>query len=107
VWHDGGKRRLNRLAAALDGMEGVWAPVLSTTEVIEDEQALVNGIVSPVQIDGSQSYLASTPPGQFDEQLIGDLTASPAHGQHTEEILLEFGLEWDQIADLKERGAIM
>ena len=30
----------------------------------------------------------------------------PELGQHTEEVLLELGFEWEQIAGLKEKGAI-
>jgi len=30
----------------------------------------------------------------------------PELGQHTEEVLLELGYNWDQIVALKERGAI-
>jgi crotonobetainyl-CoA:carnitine CoA-transferase CaiB-like acyl-CoA transferase len=31
---------------------------------------------------------------------------SPELGQHTEDVLLEMGLDWDRIIALKERGAI-
>ena len=32
--------------------------------------------------------------------------AAPEFNQHTEEVLLEVGLTWDQIAKLKEKGVI-
>jgi formyl-CoA transferase len=31
---------------------------------------------------------------------------APELGQHTEELLLELGLEWDEIAKLREDGVI-
>ena len=90
----------------LDSMQGVWAPVLSTAEVVADEQALVNGIVTPVRLGDNSSYLAAGSPGQFDEDLVGELTACPEPGQHTEEALLELGLDWEEIIALKEAGAV-
>ena len=33
-------------------------------------------------------------------------TAAPEFGQHTEEVLLEAGLTWEEIAELRERGVI-
>ena len=101
------RRTLAEWRKALDTMEGVWAPLLSAAEVTEDEQALVNGIVTPVTIDDTTSYLGAASPGQFDEEPIGALRASPEHGQHTEEVLLELGLGWDEISSLKEVGAII
>jgi crotonobetainyl-CoA:carnitine CoA-transferase CaiB-like acyl-CoA transferase len=35
------------------------------------------------------------------------LGPAPEHGQHTEEILLELGIGWDDIADGKASGAIL
>jgi crotonobetainyl-CoA:carnitine CoA-transferase CaiB-like acyl-CoA transferase len=32
---------------------------------------------------------------------------SPEHGQHTEEILMELGIDWDDIEKAKEAGAIL
>ena len=31
----------------------------------------------------------------------------PEHGQHTEEVLVELGRSWDEIAELKQRGAVL
>jgi len=35
-----------------------------------------------------------------------ELRKGPEHAQHTEEVLLELGLEWDRIVELKQLGAI-
>ena len=32
---------------------------------------------------------------------------APQYGEHTEEILLEIGYNWDEISRLKEEGAII
>jgi crotonobetainyl-CoA:carnitine CoA-transferase CaiB-like acyl-CoA transferase len=45
-------------------------------------------------------------PVQFDET-PAELTRAPEHGEHTEAILLELGLDWDAIIALKESGAVL
>ena len=35
------------------------------------------------------------------------LTPAPDHGEHTEEVLLELGRTWDEIAELKARDAVL
>jgi len=38
---------------------------------------------------------------------MGHFVAAPEPGQHTEEILLEMGYNWDEISQLKDDGAII
>ena len=45
-------------------------------------------------------------PVQFDEVQVVP-AGCPEHGQHTEELLLEAGVEWEQIEKYKESGAIL
>ena len=71
--------------------EGVWAPQFRPVEVLNDEQALVNGFVTPVATHDGGSYLAAATPGQFDERPVGELSAAPAWGQHTREVLRSGG----------------
>ena len=90
----------------LFSMEGVWAPLLNPAEVISDDQALTNGFVTEVSAaDGS--YLAASSPGQFDERLIGRLSASPEYGEHGDEVMRELGLGADEIARLREQGILL
>jgi crotonobetainyl-CoA:carnitine CoA-transferase CaiB-like acyl-CoA transferase len=45
-------------------------------------------------------------PAQFDEQAI-QVERAPEHGEHTEQVLLDAGYDWDRITALKEAGAIL
>jgi crotonobetainyl-CoA:carnitine CoA-transferase CaiB-like acyl-CoA transferase len=55
--------------------------------------------------NGSTCQLVAAPV-QFDEQ-VPRIGSAPEHGQHTEEVLLSLGLEWDDILSAKESGAIL
>ena len=93
--------------AALEGMEGVWAPVQSPDEVIEDAQALDNGFVLPVCDDEGVAYHAGASPAQFDGKPLAGLRASPALGAQGEEILREAGIDPDRIAALRAAGVLV
>jgi crotonobetainyl-CoA:carnitine CoA-transferase CaiB-like acyl-CoA transferase len=45
-------------------------------------------------------------PVQFDEQPFS-ISGAPECGQNTEEVLLELGLDWDDLARLKSEKAIL
>jgi crotonobetainyl-CoA:carnitine CoA-transferase CaiB-like acyl-CoA transferase len=86
--------------------QGVWAVVQTPGEVLEDVQVVANGYIRPVKtLDGEGTYNLVANPVQFDET-PPDLTRAPDSGQHTDELLLELGLDYDQIIELKAAGVI-
>ena len=73
-------------------------------ELNDDVQAHANGYLPAVDRDGSRFTLVASPV-QFDEQPVA-LRPAPDLGQHTEEVLLELGLSWDEIGVYRDSGAI-
>jgi crotonobetainyl-CoA:carnitine CoA-transferase CaiB-like acyl-CoA transferase len=93
-------------AAILD-REGVWwAPVQTIDEVIEDPQAIACGafVDVPLPEGGSARMVAS--PVDFSDTRWSPRGCVPELGQHTEEVLLELGYDWETIGQLKEEKAI-
>ena len=99
------QRDLQEWRGALATMEGVWAPYQSVRELHEDVQAKANGYL-PEVTSGDRRFALVANPVQFDET-PPSLRPGPEHGQHTEEVLLELGLSWDDIIQHKEAGAIL
>ena len=98
-------RTLDEWRAKLADVEGVWAPMQTAGEVAKDIQAIENGYMTDVtSLDGTPFKLVASPV-QFDETTPA-LTPAPDLGQHTEEVLLSLGYSWEDLASLKEAGAI-
>lgn len=91
---------------ALAGFAGEWAPVQTPAEVHSDPQVLANGYVAPTEMANGVTLPLVTSPAQFDGR-PGRSSRAPEHGEHTEEVLLELGLTWDEIGALKDAGAII
>ncbi len=92
--------------ALLATLTGAWAPVQMASELVDDPMVGANGYLARVDRDDGQSYDLVANPVQMDES-ADQLRPAPEHGQHTEEILLELGLDWDAIIAYKEAGAIL
>jgi crotonobetainyl-CoA:carnitine CoA-transferase CaiB-like acyl-CoA transferase len=99
-------KTLDEWKQVLDTLEGVWAPYQSPRELFDDPQVVANGYLPELETaDGTKFQLVANPV-QFDET-PQDLRPAPEHGQHTEEVMLELGLSWDDIAAHKESGALL
>ena len=100
-----GSRTLEEWKQRLSTMEGPWAPMQSALELHDDPQAIANGYLSEVDRGDGHPYKLVANPVQFDQQSV-PLGPSPEMGQHTEEVLTELGLSWDEIQSHKASGAI-
>src|SRR5690606_10957803 len=87
-------------------LAGPWAAMQSAAELHDDPQALANGYLRPVEGGDKGRFALVASPVQFDETQP-ELAPAPELGQHTEEVLLELGLDWDELAAHKRSGAIL
>ena len=80
-------------------------PVSTYLEIAEDPQAWANGYLTtipnedgePLPTVGLPAHLSRTP---------GSIRhLAPELGQHTEEVLLEAGYDWDELTALRDQGA--
>ena len=97
---------LNFWREKLKTYSGQWAPVQSMFEMMRDEQALANDMIFEVEAaDGGDPIKLVRGPVQFDHTPV-TTTRAPVMAEHTEIALMELGIEWDRIEELKQNGAI-
>ncbi|HEX7874204.1 MAG TPA: CoA transferase [Sphingobium sp.] len=90
----------------LKTLKGQWAPIQSFKDLLTDEQALANDMIIEVEgADGGEPLRLVRGPVQFDGAPL-QTTRSPQASEHTELVLMELGVEWDQIEAWKAAGAI-
>lgn len=87
-------------------MEGPWALMQTPAEIYEDPQTKANGYLPEVDGGDKGTFQLVANPVQFDQTPL-PLRPSPEMGQHTEDVLLDLGLSWEEMAVLKDAGAIV
>ena len=100
-----GTRTTEEWSKRLEAEEQRFCAVRSHSEVVASEQPYANGYLAKADHDewGEQTWVGcpitmSDTPTRFSNQV-------PELGQHTEEVLLEAGVEWDDLERWREAGA--
>jgi formyl-CoA transferase len=100
------ERTLAEWKDVLGGFSGVWAPAQTVAEVHEHPAVLANDYLPELVDNDGTTFRLVAPPYQFDGEPTRPRATAPTLGQHTEEVLLEAGLGWDEIAAHRDAGAL-
>ncbi len=100
-----GATPLSEWRERLASLQGPWEVVQNSHEVATDRQARANGYIAEVEHPDGVEVTAVRAPVQVDGRQH-DLSVAPDAWQHTEEVLLELGHDWDQIIEWKTAGVI-
>ena len=98
-------RTLDEWRRAFEGMEGPWAAMQTPRELHNDPQVTANDYLR--EVDGGQRgrFTLVGNPVQFG-QTQPPLRRGPEMGEHTDEVLLELGLSYDELMNHKTSGVI-
>ncbi len=97
---------LDEVKEMFTGFSGVWAPVLRPSELHTHPQVEANGFLPSVTAHDGSEYRIVAAPAHFSGHTTKPTGPAPELGQHTEEVLLEAGLDWDAITTLREKGGL-
>lgn len=95
---------LDTWMSKLASFSGVWAPALFPQELHAHAQVEANGYLPRVTDGQGNQFRLVASAMHFDEQPTAPSSAGPEIGEHTELLLLEAGLDWDEISRIREMG---
>ena len=84
----------------------IYGKVQTPTDVVDDPQARANDFfVAVPYANGAEMKMVNTPLN-FHQNPASIKGPAPELGQHTEEVLLDLGYDWDDITRFKDEGVI-
>jgi crotonobetainyl-CoA:carnitine CoA-transferase CaiB-like acyl-CoA transferase len=101
-----GSRPLGHWKEVLADFAGVWTPYQTLDELFTDPQVIANGYLPAMEAPNGRQVQLVASPAQFDERPV-EVRRAPEHGEHTEQVLLDAGFDWEAIAAMKESRAIL
>lgn len=100
------KRTTKEWVPRLDAHGIRWGKVQTVLEATRDPQSWANHYFQKVQHPDAGEITLVSSPLQFDGEPSPIRHAAPEIGQHTEEVLLEAGLSWEDINGLREARVV-
>ncbi len=99
-------RTLDEWTAVFDAHDVWFEPVLSVAEAVDDDVVRAAGAV--IEVPGPHGPMpAIATPVDFVESPIAPHRPPPGLGEHTDDVLLELGYDWDRIIELKAAGVVL
>ena len=80
--------------------------VANYQQVLASEQGRVNGYLMDLEHPAAGKITVTGCPVTLNNEVTHEAKPPPEHGQHTEEVLLEVGYDWDEIATLRDNQVI-
>ncbi len=90
----------------LEAEDMICSPVQDHLQVLADPQAEANGYITSLELAGIGAVKIPGSPISMSGTPVEPRSPPPELGQHTEEVLLDLGYDWDGIARLREKGVI-
>jgi crotonobetainyl-CoA:carnitine CoA-transferase CaiB-like acyl-CoA transferase len=81
--------------------------IQTPVEVATDPQAWENNFFTEMETSPGVTCKFINSPAQFSQSPAQIRSPAPQLGQHTEEVLQELNYTWDDITELRRRGAIL
>ena len=81
-------------------------PINTVTEMFEDPQTKERKMIVDVKNEKAGSFKAIGMPIKFSDTKVEDTKESPTFGQHTKQILLDYGFKSEEIDSLMKLGVI-
>ena len=100
------EKTLAEWTALLDREGCIWAPAQTIAETIDHPQTIARNAFTEIDHPTHGRIQLVDTPIKFADAQVGARGPAPELGQHTEEVLLEAGYSWDEIAQFRTDGAL-